>query len=38
MIFANEKFAIRDDTATGEDMASPLQGAYHEQADKLKFC
>ena len=37
MIFANEKLAIRDDTATGEDMASPLQGAYHEQADKLKF-
>ena len=38
MIFANEKLAIRDDTATGVDMASPLQGAYHEQADKLKFC
>ena len=25
MIFANEKLAIRDDTATGEDTASPLQ-------------
>ena len=37
MIFANEKLAIRDDTATGEDTASPLQGAYHEQADKLKL-
>ena len=25
MIFANEKLAIRDDTATGEDTASPYR-------------
>ena len=37
MIFANEKLAIRDDTATGVDNGFAPTGANHKQADKLKL-
>ena len=35
-VFDGKKFGLSV-PAPGDDMASPLQGAYHEQADKLKL-
>ena len=35
--FLPSKTAVFSSKPAGEDTASPLQGAYHEQADKLKL-